>query len=185
LCFGFVAPYKGIEVVLDAARHASGLIHVVVAGGDHPRMGGQSGFAATLAAQHDDVATFTGWVDDEDVASWFSAADVAVFPYPRPFSSSGALALALAHGTPALLSPALGRCAGAPSTMTVPVDARILAERLADLATRPGALSELRRWSAVLAAGRRWPVVARQHLELYEEVVASAQRAARRRLRAG
>ena len=106
LCFGFVAPYKGIEVVLDAARRAGEPIHVVVAGGEHPRMGGDAGFAAALTAQHGDVATFTGWVADDDVASWFSAADVAVFPYPRPFSSSGALALALAHGTPALLSPA-------------------------------------------------------------------------------
>ncbi len=185
LCFGFVAPYKGIEVVLDAARNAGELIHVVVAGGEHPRMGGEAGFVATLTARYGDVATFTGWVADEDVASWFSAVDAAVFPYPRPFSSSGALALALAHGTPALLSPALARCAGAPSGMTVPVDAQSLADRLIELATRPTALAELRRWAAVLAAGRRWPAIARQHLDLYEEVVADAERAARRRLRAG
>jgi glycosyltransferase involved in cell wall biosynthesis len=185
LCFGFVAPYKGLEVVLDAARHCGELVHVVVAGGEHPRMGGEAGFAASLAAQHGDVATFTGWVADEDVASWFSAADVAVFPYPRPFSSSGALALALAHGTPALLSPALARCAGAPSVMTVPVDAQALADRLTELATRPPALAELRRWSSVLAAGRRWPAIAGQHLELYEGVVADVERAARRRFRAG
>jgi glycosyltransferase involved in cell wall biosynthesis len=185
LCFGFVAPYKGIEVVLDAARRAGELIHVVVAGGEHPRMGGDAGFGAALAAQHGDVATFTGWVADDDVASWFSAADVAVFPYQRPFSSSGALALALAHGTPALLSPALGRCAGAPSVITVPVDAQSLADRFIELATRPAALTDLRRWSAVLAAGRRWPAIARQHLELYEEVVDDAQRASRWRLRAG
>ncbi len=185
LCFGFVAPYKGLEVVLDAARHAGRQIHLVVAGGEHPRMGGEAGFAAALAARHGDVATFTGWVADDDVASWFSAADVAVFPYPRPFSSSGALALALAHGTPALLSPALARCAGAPSVMTVPIDFQSLADRLTDLAARPAALAELRRWSGVLASGRRWPAVARQHLELYEEVVSDAHRAARRRLRAG
>jgi hypothetical protein len=69
--------------------------------------------------------------------------------------------------------------------MTAPTDAQALADRLTDLATRPAALSELRRWSEVLAAGRSWPAVARQHLALYEEVVADAQRAARRRLRAG
>jgi glycosyltransferase involved in cell wall biosynthesis len=185
LCFGFVAPYKGIEVVLDAARHAGTQVHVVVAGGEHPRLGGDAGFAADLAAQHDDIATFTGWVADEDVSRWFSAADVAVFPYPRPFSSSGALALALAHSTPALLSPALARCAGAPSEMTVPIDSQSLADRLTDLATTPAAHAELRRWSAVLATGRRWPAIARHHLDVYEEVVADAKRAARRRLRAG
>jgi glycosyltransferase involved in cell wall biosynthesis len=185
LCFGFVAPYKGIEVVLDAAGHAGPDVHVVVAGGEHPRMGGANGFAAALAAAHGDVATFTGWVPDQDVAAWFSAADVAVFPYARPFSSSGALALALAHRTPTLLSPPLARCAGAPSVMTVPIDARSLARRLDELAASPAALDELRSWSAVLASGRRWPVIAGRHAELYEEVIADAERASGRRLRAG
>lgn len=185
LCFGFVAPYKGIEVVLDAARHTARHVHVVVAGGDHPRLRGDTGFAAELAAAYGDVATFTGWVPDHDVTAWFSAADIAVFPYPRPFSSSGALALALAHRTPVLLSPALARCAGAPSVMSVPIDARSLGRRLEELAASPAALDELRSWSAVLAAGRSWPAVARSHAELYGEVIADAERAARRRLRAG
>jgi glycosyltransferase involved in cell wall biosynthesis len=185
LCFGFVAPYKGVEVVLDAARHTGPAVHVVVAGGAHPRMSGEDGFAAELAAAYGDVATFTGWIPDHDVTAWFSAADVAVFPYPRPFSSSGALALALAHRTPALLSPPLARCAGAPSVMTVPIDARSLARRLDELAASPAAVDELRSWSAALAAGRHWPAVARRHTELYEGVVADVQRAAGRRLRAG
>jgi glycosyltransferase involved in cell wall biosynthesis len=185
LCFGFVAPYKGLEIVLAAARHAGPSVHVIVAGGEHPRLRGTDGFASTLARAHGDVATFTGWVADDEVTAWFSAADVAVFAYPRPFSSSGALALALAHRTPALLSPPLARHAGAPSVMSVPLDARSLAARLDELATNPSAVDELRRWSAVLAAGRRWPVVAKAHAALYEEVIGDVERAARRRLRAG
>jgi glycosyltransferase involved in cell wall biosynthesis len=184
LCFGFVAPYKGLEVVLEAARQTSA-VDVVVAGGEHPRLAGEHGFAASLAAEHGDVATFTGWVPDGDVSAWFSAADIVVLPYPRPFSSSGALALALAHRAPVLLSPPLARCAGAPSAMTVALDARSMADRLERLAADPSALDGLRRWSGVLAAGRRWPVVARRHARLYEEVIADARRAARGRLRAG
>jgi glycosyltransferase involved in cell wall biosynthesis len=185
LCFGFIAPYKGIETVLAAAHVAGSAVHVVVAGGEHPRMAGADGFAATLMGAHGDVATFTGWVADDDVTAWFSAADVAVFAYPRPFSSSGAFALALAHGTPALLSPPLARDVGAPSVMTVPLDARSLAARLDELAADAAALDALRSWSAVLAAGRRLPVVAAAHARLYEEVIGDAERAARRRLRAG
>jgi glycosyltransferase involved in cell wall biosynthesis len=185
LCFGFVAPYKGLETVLAAARHTSRNIRVVVAGGDHPRMGGDDGFAAVLRSEHQDVATFTGRVPDEDVTAWFSAADVAVFPYPKPFSSSGALALALAHRTPALMSPPLARCAGAPSVMTVPMDAGSLARRIEELAASPAALDELRRWSMVLASDRRWPGIAERHALLYEEVIADDERVACRRLRAG
>jgi glycosyltransferase involved in cell wall biosynthesis len=185
LCFGFLAPYKGIEVVLDAARLAGAAVHVVVAGGEHPRMSGEGGFAARLRTRYGDTATFTGWIPDHDVLAWFSAADVAVFPYPRPFSSSGALALALAHRTPTLLSPPLARTAGAPSVTTAPMDPRALAQRLVELAASPAALFELRSWTTVLASGRRWPAVARQHAQVYEGVVADAERVARRRLRAG
>jgi glycosyltransferase involved in cell wall biosynthesis len=185
LCFGFLAPYKGLEFVLAAARHARPGVHVVVAGGEHPRMQGTDGFAATLTRAYADAATFTGWVADDDVTAWFSAADVAVFPYPRPFSSSGALALALAHGTPALLSPPLARHVGAPSVMAVPLEPKSMAGRLDDLAATPPALDELRRWSAVLTAGRRWPAVAAAHTSVYEEVMGDGERAACRRLRAG
>ena len=70
--------------------------------------------------------------------------------------------------------------------MTVPIDAELAgAGGSTSSPPRPTALDELRRWSAVLAAGRRWPVVAEPHAALYEEVIADAERAARRRLRAG
>jgi glycosyltransferase involved in cell wall biosynthesis len=147
-------------------------------------MDGTDGFGAELRARYGDVATFTGWVPDGDVANWFGAADVAVFPYPKPFASSGVLALALAHGTPVLLSPALARCAGAPSTLDGPMAPEPLARRLEVLARDPGALDELRRWSRVLGHGRTWPAVARQHADLYEEV-RDVHRHTRRSLRAG
>jgi glycosyltransferase involved in cell wall biosynthesis len=172
LCFGFVAPYKGLELVLEAARRTSPGVQVVVAGGEHPRMSGDDGFAAALRRRYDDAARFTGFVPDDAVSSWFGAADVALFPYPKPFSSSGALALALAHGTPVLLSPALARCAGAPSVLTAPMEAGPLARRLDALAGDRPALDELRRWTALLAAGRQWPAVAKQHIQLYEDVLA-------------
>ena len=107
------------------------------------------------------MATFTGWVPDEDVTAWFSAADVAVFPYPKPFSSSGALALALAHRTPALLSPPLARSVGAPSVMTVPMDAEVArpsdrrARRLTRSARRTAPLVDGARRRPALAGGRR------------------------------
>lgn len=172
LCFGFLAPYKGLEVVLDAAGLVPPHVEVVVAGGEHPRLVGETSFGAGLRERYGQVARFTGWVPDADVSRWFAAADVALFPYPKPFSSSGALALALSLGTPVLLSPALARCAGAPSATSVALDPRALAHRLDELSRHPDELAALAHWSAVLAAGRSWSAVADRHAHLYEEVCA-------------
>ena len=187
LCFGFLAPYKGVELVLEAARHlgrrrrrrrrrrrASAVAR------------GRGGFGAELRARYGDVARFTGWVPDGDVARWFSAADVAVFPYPKPFSSSGVLALALAHGTPVAAVTGAG-----PLRRSAERAHRADATRPRSppsstaLAADPDGLDEL---AALDRRARRRPVAGppspRRHADLYEEVL-DVERAARRRVRAG
>jgi glycosyltransferase involved in cell wall biosynthesis len=183
LCFGFLAPYKGLERILEAGRLARESVHVVVAGGEHPRMTGPGGYAEELRAAHGDHATFTGRIADGDVAACFGAADLAAFLYPRPVSSSGALALALAHRTPILVSRELAGSAGVPDALVAPGGAAALAARLRDLADDRVARDALADVAAELLDGRTWPAVARAHLDLYEEV-AHADRDARRRLRA-
>ena len=166
LCFGFVAPYKGLEAALGAARLAGDAIELVVAGGEHPRLAGDR-YAARLRSTAPSNARFTGFVPDGDVARWFAAADVALLLYPRPFASSGPLALALAHGTPVLMSDALARMTEAPAALAVGLDPARIAVRLRELAASPAQRERLRAAAARLAAGRTWPEVARRHLELY------------------
>jgi glycosyltransferase involved in cell wall biosynthesis len=162
LCFGFLAPYKGLELAIAAAREADA--QLVLAGGPHPRAG--DAYADRLRALAAPGTRFTGFVPDADVASWFAAADVALLLYPRPFASSGPLALALAHGTPVLLSPALARTTSAPGELAVDLDAHALASRLRALED-PGERAALSERVRELAAGRTWPEVARAHLEVY------------------
>jgi glycosyltransferase involved in cell wall biosynthesis len=170
LCFGFVAPYKGLELACEAADLAADEVQLVVAGGEHPRHPDTS-YASRLHSRFGRHVRFTGFVPEDDLPAWFAAADVALLPYPRPHASSGALALALAHGTPVLLSPALARAVDAPAALAAPDDAEGLAERLHLLAAEPSNL-ELIRWASEhLARGRSWPEVARRHLDLYREVI--------------
>jgi hypothetical protein len=178
LCFGFVAPYKGLETALEAARLAGPPISLVVAGGEHPRLAGQ-GYLDGLRARYGQVAHFTGFVPEEDVAAWFEAADAVLLPYPQPFSSSGVLADAAAHGVPVLVSPALARVTGMPADVAVPVDPPGLSARLLELAARPEQLVRLAAVSTALNSGRSWTELADRHLALYEEVI-DAQRPARR-----
>jgi glycosyltransferase involved in cell wall biosynthesis len=171
LCFGFLAPYKGLEAALEGARLAGDAVRMVVAGGPHPRLAAAGDpYAAGLRDRWGDSAEFTGYVPGTAVADWFAAADVALVPYPRPFATSGPLALALGAGTPALLSVPLAACIGASTAEAVPADAESIAARLQLLARSAGARERLAAATRELARERAWPQVARRHLELYEEV---------------
>jgi glycosyltransferase involved in cell wall biosynthesis len=173
LCFGFLAPYKGVEAALRAAALAGPDIELVVAGGEHPRLrAGGEDYAAALRSLAPPNARFTGFVPEADVARWFAAADVALLPYPQPFATSGPLAIALAHGTPVLMSEALARTTGAPAALRASIEPAALAERLGELARDPSARVALGKAAASLSAGRDWPAIARRHLELYAEVTA-------------
>jgi glycosyltransferase involved in cell wall biosynthesis len=172
LCFGYLAPYKGLELAAQAALATGSGVSVVIAGAEHPRMAGADSYGSRLRARYGDAVDFRGWVPDGDVPAWFSSADVALFPYPKPFSASGALALALAHRTPVLMSPAMARCIGAPSLLVAPMRPDELARRLASLATDPADLAGIRAATAGLAEDRRWSTVARHHADLYADVYA-------------
>ncbi|MEA2312985.1 MAG: hypothetical protein QOE28_2953 [Solirubrobacteraceae bacterium] len=167
LCFGFLSPYKGLEAAVEGARLAGDVVQLVVAGGEHPRLVAEGDdYAARLraGAPH---ARFTGFVADADVARWFAAADVLLLPYPRPFATSGPLALAIAHHTPTLVSPALAATTGASDAHVTDLAPARIAARLRELAADPAALDALRESTAALAAGRTWPEIAQRHLELY------------------
>jgi len=184
LCFGFLAPYKGLELALDAAALAAEDVQLVVAGGEHPRLAAQGeSYGDALRQRYGDIARFTGYVPDAQVASWFRAADVALYPYPEPHAASGALALALTHSTAVLLSPKLAASSGAPAALVAPTDAVELAERLHSLAVDRGQLRGLRDAATSLAGDRSWPATALAHQTIYNEVT-DAPSTARRRLRA-
>ncbi len=169
LCFGFVAPYKGLETALEAGELAADVAHVVVAGGPHPRLAAQGDdYADRLQRRWGGTSTFTGYVPDEQVADWFRAADVALQCYPEPHASSGPLALALAHRTPVLLSRRLGEVVGASPVLTVGDEPSAWADRLRTLAADPRALAAVQAEVAAMAADRTWPAVARRHLDVYE-----------------
>src|SRR4051794_25573060 len=170
LCFGFVAPYKGLEPALDAARVAGPSVELVVAGGEHPRLRDSGDDYLAQLRQSNPHARFTGYVPDSDVADWFAGADLALFLYPQPVSTSGGVAVALAHGTPFLMSPEMGATARAPKPLVGSRNPAELASLLRLLASDPPALERVRDAAYALSGDRSWATVARRHLELYEEV---------------
>ena len=183
LCFGFVAPYKGLESALDAARVAGPDVELVVAGGEHPRLRESGDPYLDHLRQSNPHARFTGFVPEADVADWFAGADLALFLYPQPVSTSGGVALALAHNTPFLLSPEMAATARAPQALVGSRNPAELASLLRVLASDPAALSRVSDAAYAFSGDRSWAAVADRHLEIYEEV-SHADRASGGSLRA-
>jgi glycosyltransferase involved in cell wall biosynthesis len=107
LFFGFVRPYKGVDVLLDALsallrRDPSRRVHVTIAG----EVWGDQG---TLPAQvsrlglADSVELRLGFVAGPQVGPLFRRADVVVLPY-RSATDSGVIPLAYRHGKPVLVT---------------------------------------------------------------------------------
>jgi glycosyltransferase involved in cell wall biosynthesis len=171
LCFGFVAPYKGLELALEAASLAPDTVRLLIVGGEHPRLidSGEH-YADSLRERWPGVGEFAGYVLDAELPDWFARSDLALFLYPRPFATSGAMALAAAHGLPTLLSPGLAGLVGAPEELVAPTEAPVLAARLGELAGARDDLSRLREHSAAITRERSWETVAGAHQEIYAEV---------------
>ncbi|MDZ8201562.1 glycosyltransferase [Microbacterium sp. SSW1-59] len=103
LFLGQIRPYKGVTTLMRAADRAARddgrPLALLLAGHTPP---------GSLAELEPDMpssvraVTFFDFVPDGDIARWFAAADVAVFPYRR-ILNSGSVHLAATFGVPAVL----------------------------------------------------------------------------------
>jgi glycosyltransferase involved in cell wall biosynthesis len=112
LFFGYLAGYKGIEVLVEAFRflkHKEDFV-LFVAGGEPPRLKCDSDYSAFLrllkkkAMNVSRDIIFTGFVPEDMIEVYFSAADLVIFPYKIVMSSSGPMSLAISYEKPFLVS---------------------------------------------------------------------------------
>ncbi|MDO8497526.1 MAG: glycosyltransferase [bacterium] len=107
LYFGFLSPYKGVDKLLDVWKTTKENM-LVIAGGANPNHALNKKYSkyvekiTKLAAKKQ--AIMTGFVPEDMIQYYFSAADVVILPYQLFFSSSGPLSLAFSYEKPVLLS---------------------------------------------------------------------------------
>ena len=98
LFFGFIRPYKGLEVLLDAMQQLKNLdIHLTVAGecwGDPAKILEQAGATGS-------TETLLRYLDDKETAALFQRADVVVLPYLSA-TGSGVIPLAYHYDKPVI-----------------------------------------------------------------------------------
>lgn len=100
LFFGLVRPYKGLDVLLDAARLLpKDCKWMLAVAGELWGEAGELEARVGDAFWRERLVFHSQWVPEEESKLWFSAADVVVLPYRRATGSAVA-AQALAYGLP-------------------------------------------------------------------------------------
>ena len=104
LFFGFVRPYKGLNVLLEAlsAIHVQMPVHLLVVG---EIWGSSEKYRAQIQRLgiSDHVTLVNEYVPDEHLGHYFRAADVVVLPYVSA-TQSGVVQLAFGYGLPVIAS---------------------------------------------------------------------------------
>jgi glycosyltransferase involved in cell wall biosynthesis len=110
LFFGFIRPYKGLDLLLDAFLKLDESYQLMVAGECY---GSFDGYRKQIEGSKngDNVVLHNRYIPDHEVPAFFSAADVVVLPY-RTATQSGIAAIAKHFGTPIVISDAGGLAEG-------------------------------------------------------------------------
>ena len=110
MTFGKFGTYKKVEILIEAVeeiRKRSSLdLEIVIAGTDNPNV---PGYLAGVQEKYKHVPqlTFTGYVEEVEVAPLFEESAVVIFPYTSTTGSSGVLHQAGSYGK-AVVMPNLG-----------------------------------------------------------------------------
>jgi glycosyltransferase involved in cell wall biosynthesis len=174
LFLGLIRPYKGVDVLLDAAAAlppGSDWL-VLIAGEPWGGLGDRLRRQASSLGLEGRVRLDLGWVPEGRVATLLAAADLLVLPYRRG-SQSAVAPLALASGLP-VLSTAVGGVPelivdGDNGVIAPPGDSSAIAAALEALDT--GRLARLAEGARRSVAGLDWDAYAAALEELIARVV--------------
>lgn len=117
LYFGYLAWYKGVDFLIKAIAGHKGTIagkkiRLIIAGGESVTQKTKIHYRKFIdyidaLTNHSTQITITGFVPEQDISRYFSAADLVVLPYRVFMSSSGPLSLTATFNKPFIISSAL------------------------------------------------------------------------------
>jgi glycosyltransferase involved in cell wall biosynthesis len=161
LFFGFLRPYKGLELLLSAWRKLNVRDAILLLAGES-LIPGYTAELARLIQATPGVRHLDRFAPPDEVAVLFSAADAVVLPF-RAVQTSGSVLLAMSYGRP-VIAPRLGELpetlGDAADLLFTPGDeddlrrqlSRALTLDLTDLARRTGIACDRLDWGPIAAA---------------------------------
>jgi glycosyltransferase involved in cell wall biosynthesis len=176
LFFGLIRRYKGLDVLVRALPDIP-YARLVVAGDPLEPVEPVQQLAQQLGVA-DRIDWRLGYLPAAEVESLMRDAALVVFPYLSGESASGALATALGHGRPVIVSEILGETVSeyGAGLVVPPDDPRALAEAVGRLLDDPEALHEAFDGTERARQSLSWAAIAEAHERLYSELVAKVER---------
>jgi glycosyltransferase involved in cell wall biosynthesis len=162
LVFGAVEPYKGQEEIIRWWKEHQPAVTLAIVG--KPESPEYAAHLTALIADAPNILTRFGWLSDEQLRLWLSAANATIFNY-REIFTSGAANLARSWGLPMLLPTRLDTVTLDEPTPTVRrfADVQEFGERLREILTVPADFAAASSWREAC----KWETVARLTAEAY------------------
>lgn len=174
LCFGYIVKYKGIGNLIDAFSHLDKNKYIlIIAGGEHPRLKNNGGYKQYIldlknkATNSSKNIIFTGFIDERMIPTYFSATDVAIFPYTMQVSSSGSLALAIAYEKPFLVSEEFRYIVPIPE-ITFRNKPACMAEKIKEFFKNGIVNNATNIYTKELKREKSWEKIADKHIHIYD-----------------
>lgn len=117
LFMGYATGYKGIDLLIEGfATYAKNNenAYLVIGAGKHPKLHDDPAYLREYARLQKKAADmlpkgrydWRGFIEEEEIATYYSASDVSLYPYTTAMSSSGPMSLAIGYEKPFLVSTA-------------------------------------------------------------------------------
>lgn len=176
LFFGLIRHYKGLDVLVRALPSIRDA-RLVVAGDPLDPVEPVRELARELGVD-DRIDWRLGYLPADEVEALMREATLVVFPYLGGESASGALATALGHGRPAVVSEILGETVSeyGAGLVVPPADPAALADAVNRLLDDREALAEAFRGTEQARRALSWDGIAEAHERLYSDLVARVER---------
>ncbi len=115
LFVGYLTGYKGLELLIDSFSllNERNDIFLYIAAGEHPKLKNNSAYLKNVYNFHKNKAErkiktenykWVGFISEDDLVNYYSAADFTIFPYTVSMSSSGPMAISIGYEVPFIAS---------------------------------------------------------------------------------
>ena len=183
LFFGYITGYKNVSLLIESAKFLKVDNWVIlIAGGLHPRLIGDGDYVRYVSQLHrraskisEQNILFKGFIPEEEISSYFSAADLIIFPYNICMASSGPLSLAVSYGRPFLVADSFREVIAFDDIVFLN-EPKKLAEKIDSFFANPTFRIKSLEWVKKFKIGRSWDEVAKKTFFLYTELIEKAKK---------